>query len=124
MLHQSGIISLRSTIAEHAWQAGHEIEWDNVEILDTATDLQERKIKEAVYIRLAPKGLKMNRDEERSSYPFGSGPSRKLRTSRCTSHTPRENRGQETTGHRSELDDRLLPLHQLHDDRLHPKDHH
>lgn len=53
----------RSAVAEHAWQAGHEIEWDDVEILDTATDLQERKVKEAVYIRLAPKGLKMNRDE-------------------------------------------------------------
>ena len=29
----------RSAVAEHAWQAGHEIEWDDVEILDTATDL-------------------------------------------------------------------------------------
>ena len=43
----------RSAAAEHAWQAGHEIEWDDVDI---ATDLQERKVKEAVYIRLAPKG--------------------------------------------------------------------
>ena len=51
----------RSAVAEHAWQAGHEIEWDDVKIQDTATDLQERKVKESVYIRLAPKGLKMNR---------------------------------------------------------------
>ena len=27
----------RSAVAEHAWQDGHSIEWDNVEILDTAT---------------------------------------------------------------------------------------
>ena len=60
----------RSAVAEHAWQAGHEIEWDDVEILDTATDLQERKVKEAVYIRLAPKGLKMNRDEGKELSPL------------------------------------------------------
>ena len=50
-------------------------------------------------IRLAPKGLKMNRDRGKGLSPFGSGPSRELKRSRPTSHTPRENRGQETTGH-------------------------
>ena len=53
----------RSAVAEHAWQTSHEIERDDVWILDMATDLQERKVKESVYIRLAPKALKMNRDE-------------------------------------------------------------
>ena len=60
----------RSAVAEHTWQAGHEIEWDDVEILDTATDLQERKVKESVYIRLAPKWLKMNRDEGKELSPL------------------------------------------------------
>ena len=60
----------RSAVAEHAWQDGHETEWDDAEILDTATDIQERKVKESIYIRLAPKGLKM---KERNFHPFGSG---------------------------------------------------
>ena len=60
----------RSTIAEHAWQVGHEMEWDDVEILDAATDLQERKVKEPVYIRLALQGLKMNRDEGKEISPL------------------------------------------------------
>ena len=66
----------RSAVAEHTWQAGHEIEWDDIEILDTATGLQARKVKESVYIRLAPKGLTMNRDGGRELSPFGSGPSK------------------------------------------------
>ena len=61
----------RSAVAEHAWQAGHEIEWDDVaEILDTATELQERKVKESVYIRLAHKGCRMNRDDGRELSPL------------------------------------------------------
>ena len=38
----------RSAVAKHAWQEGHEIEWNDVEILDTAQDLQERKVKESL----------------------------------------------------------------------------
>ena len=57
-------------VVEHAWQAGHEIVWDDVEILDTATELQERKVKESVYIRLAPKGCRMNRDDGRELSPL------------------------------------------------------
>ena len=60
----------RSAVAEHAWQASHEIEWDDVEMQDTATDLQERKVKESVHIRLAPKGLKMNRDDGKELSPL------------------------------------------------------
>ena len=36
----------RSAVAEHAWQEGHEIDWNDVEILDTARDLRERKVKD------------------------------------------------------------------------------
>ena len=55
----------RSAVAEHAWQEGHEINWNDVEILDTARNLQERKVKESLYIRMAPKTCLMNRDEGR-----------------------------------------------------------
>ena len=55
----------RSAVAEHAWQEGHEINWDDVEILDTAKDLQERKVKESLYIRMVPRTCLMNRDEGR-----------------------------------------------------------
>ena len=53
----------RSAVAEHAWQEGHEIAWNDVEILDTAQDLQERKVKESLYIRMVPGTCLMNRDE-------------------------------------------------------------
>ena len=55
----------RSAVAEHTWQESHEIEWNDVEILDTAKDLQERNFKESLYIRMAPKSCLMNRDEGR-----------------------------------------------------------
>ena len=55
----------RSMVAEHAWQEGHEIEWNNVEILVTAKDMQEWKAKKSLYIRIAPKTYLMNRDEGR-----------------------------------------------------------
>ena len=51
------------TVAEHAWKDGHIIEWDEVKILDTPRDERERRVKEALYIKLAPPGLRMNRDE-------------------------------------------------------------
>ena len=60
----------RSAVAEHAWQEGHEINWNDVEILDTAKDLQERKVKESLYIRMAPKSCLINRDEVRELSPL------------------------------------------------------
>ena len=39
----------RSAVAEHVWQAGHEIKWDDVEILNTETTLQERKVRVRVH---------------------------------------------------------------------------
>ena len=37
----------RSVVAEHAWQLGHVIDWENVDMAET------RKVKEALYIRLS-----------------------------------------------------------------------
>ena len=54
-----------SAVAEHAWQDGHIIEWDQVEIVDTATATNERLVKEAIHIRLAPRGCRINREEGR-----------------------------------------------------------
>ena len=53
-----------------AWLDGHIIEWDQVEILDTAKDLNERKVKEALYIKLAPQGCRINRDEGKELSPL------------------------------------------------------
>ena len=42
----------RSAVAEHVWKDGHVIEWDDVEVLDMATDKRQRRVKEALYIRM------------------------------------------------------------------------
>ena len=60
----------RSAVAEHAWQEGHEINWDDVEILDNAKDLQKRKVKESLYIKMVPRTCLMNRDEGRELSPL------------------------------------------------------
>ena len=60
----------KSAVAEHAWKDGHIIEWDQVTILDTASDLRERQTKEALYIKLAPPGCRMNRDEGKDLSPL------------------------------------------------------
>ena len=52
-----------SAVAEHAWQDGHIIEWDQVEIVDTAASTSERLVKEAIHIKLAPPGCRINREE-------------------------------------------------------------
>ena len=44
----------RSAVAEHAWQPGHAIDREKVEVIDTAKDERMRKVKEALYIRLSP----------------------------------------------------------------------
>ena len=67
-----------------------------------------------MYIRLAPKGCRMNRMTEGSSHHFGSVPSWILwRRSLSTSHTYPKNHNQETTGLCLESDGGLLPRHQL-----------
>ena len=48
---------------EHAWQPEQAIDWENMEIMDTAKDLWVRKVKETLYIRLAPPKCRINHDE-------------------------------------------------------------
>ena len=61
----------RSAVAEHAWQDGHSIEWDNAEILDTATGFISRRTKEALHIKLrTTPTCRMNRDEGRDLSPI------------------------------------------------------
>jgi FlaA1/EpsC-like NDP-sugar epimerase len=55
-----------SVVAEHAWQEGHEIDWNDVEILDTAKDLQERKVKD-VSVRVHQDGSQDLLDEQRQT---------------------------------------------------------
>ena len=43
-----------STIAEHAWQDGHTIDWSDVRVLNEATRNSVLLIKEALHIRLKP----------------------------------------------------------------------
>ena len=50
-------------MAEHAWKDGdHQINWDNVDIIDRAQGMTERRVKEGIYIGLAPPGLTLNTD--------------------------------------------------------------
>ena len=60
----------KSAVAKHAWQDRHIIEWDQVMILDTASDQRERQTKEALYIKLALPGCRMNRDEGKYLSPL------------------------------------------------------
>ena len=55
---------------------GHRIDWEGVEVLEVASDHQERLVKEAVYIRLSTSGVRMNRDEGEEIW---QGPLKKLR---------------------------------------------
>lgn len=57
-------------MAEHAWQDRHIIEWDQVEIVDVATDTSERLVKEVIYIRLAHPGCRINKDKGRDLSPL------------------------------------------------------
>ena len=45
----------------------------------TATDERQRRVKEALYIRMAPPGVRMNRDEGREVSPLWLNAIRKLR---------------------------------------------
>ena len=51
----------RSAVAKHAWQEGYEINWDDVNILDKAKDLQKEKVKEGEH----QKGSQNLPDEQR-----------------------------------------------------------
>ena len=57
LLHTS-----KSAIAEHAWEAGHRIDWEGTQILDSASSLSELLMKEALQIRAVPPDRRLNRD--------------------------------------------------------------
>ena len=69
----------KSAVAENAWMDGHTIECNQVEILDTLKVLNERKVKEALYIKLipqecriklVPQECRINRDERKELSPL------------------------------------------------------
>ena len=53
----------RSAVAEHAWMDGHEMDWENIEVLDVEGSNKERLVKEAFYIRATESKRRLNRDE-------------------------------------------------------------
>ena len=52
----------KSALAEHAWSQDHRILWDSAKIIDRATNIKERKIKEAIHIQLTHQNERLNRD--------------------------------------------------------------
>ena len=50
-----------STLAEHAWSAGHPVDWDNVSIVRNCPDYNSRIVQEAIVIR--PTNDALNRDK-------------------------------------------------------------
>ena len=77
-----------SAVVEHAWQDGHCVNWEDAEVLDTARDLQVRKTKEALYIKMTPSGCRINRDEGRDLPPLWLRTIKKLK-SKHPGHKPR-----------------------------------
>ena len=53
----------KSAIAEHAWEHGHAIKWDDTLVLDHAKRHQELLLKEALHIRTTAKNRNFNRDQ-------------------------------------------------------------
>ena len=52
--------TLDSGVAEHAWSKHHEIDWDNVKVLDQESNEKRRLIKESLFIK--SEAPTMNRD--------------------------------------------------------------
>ena len=91
---------VKSAVAEHAWQEGHIIEWDQVTILDTASDLRERQTKEALYIKLAPPGCRMNRDEGKDLSPLWLNAIKNSKHGQRRGREETDGRGQRPLQHR------------------------
>ena len=91
---------VKSAVAEHAWQEGHIIEWDQVTILDTANDLRERQTKEALYIKLAPPGCRMNRDEGKDLSPLWLNAIKNSKHGQRRGREETDGRGQRLLQHR------------------------
>jgi len=52
----------KSAVAECAWCNDHRIDWDTVEIVDTASKKMELLVKEVIHFQRTPKELLLNRD--------------------------------------------------------------
>ena len=50
-----------SALAEHAWSAGHPVDWDNISIVRNCPDYNSRIVQEAIMIR--PTNDALNRDK-------------------------------------------------------------
>ena len=53
----------KSAITEHAWKHHHQVEWDEIKVLDEAANNTTLLIKEALHIRLTDTETLINRDE-------------------------------------------------------------
>ena len=60
----------QSVVAQHAWQAGHEIQWNDVEILDTATDIYTGEESEGSGIhKTGSKGIGNEQRQWKGAFP-------------------------------------------------------
>ena len=41
----------KSAVAKHAWNAGHRVDWETVEIIDTASKKMELLVNEAIHMQ-------------------------------------------------------------------------
>jgi len=53
----------KSAIAEHAWTEQHQVDWDDVKILDNTEREDLLLLREAAYIKLTDQEQRINRDE-------------------------------------------------------------
>ena len=53
----------KSAITEHAWNYHHQVEWDEIKVLDEAANNTTLLIKEALHTRLTDTETLINRDE-------------------------------------------------------------
>ena len=74
----------KSVVAEQAWCNDHRIDWDTVEIVDTASKKMELLVKEAIHIQQTPKELLLNRD---NSWQIPESCNATLRTDMTTHDT-------------------------------------
>jgi len=59
--HKSKAASSKSAIREHVVNSGHQIDWDNIKVLDREPKEFPRRVREAIYIK--KEGPRLNRDK-------------------------------------------------------------
>ena len=52
----------KSALVEHAWEAGHVIEWESARVIETVKNTAHRKFMEALHIKRRPTQCMINRD--------------------------------------------------------------